>query len=77
MTQVRRSMRGGSGPNIFMGYAIRTEQWRYIEWDGGDEGMQLYNYEQDPQEQNNLAYDPEQSDRIAQMQRLLRNRVSE
>jgi len=40
------------------GYAVRTDRWRYIEWDGGMEGAQLYDMENDPAETTNLAADP-------------------
>ncbi|MBD3631145.1 sulfatase [Cyclobacterium sp.] len=52
-TQVRRN----SGP--YMGRTIRTERWRYIEWDGGEKGTQLYDHDQDPREYNNLAGHPD------------------
>ncbi|WP_439484301.1 sulfatase [Cyclobacterium plantarum] len=52
-TQVRRN----SGP--YMGRAVRTERWRYIEWDGGEKGAQLYDHDHDPREYNNLAGHPE------------------
>ena len=38
LTQVRR----GAPPNAtFMGYSVRTEQWRYTEWDDGARGVEL------------------------------------
>jgi arylsulfatase A-like enzyme len=39
------------------GYAIRTDRWRYIEWDGGEQGTQLYDMERDPGQTANLAKD--------------------
>ena len=30
------------GENIFMGYSVRTEKWRYTEWEGGKRGAELY-----------------------------------
>jgi len=50
-TQVQR----GRG---VQGRSIRTEHWRYIEWDGGKEGIELYDATQDPGEWRNLAHDP-------------------
>jgi arylsulfatase A-like enzyme len=38
-----------------MGYSIRTERYRYTEWDGGAEGTELYDYQADPKEIKNLA----------------------
>jgi iduronate 2-sulfatase len=39
------------------GYAVRTDRWRYIEWEGGQQGMQLYDMDKDPAETTNLAND--------------------
>lgn len=38
-----------------MGYSIRTEQYRYTEWSEGREGAELYDYQSDPNENQNLA----------------------
>lgn len=37
------------------GYALRTERWRYIEWDEGRLGQELYDALSDPGELRNLA----------------------
>jgi uncharacterized sulfatase len=42
----------------FMGRSIRTERYRYTEWDDGKKGVQLYDYQTDPDELKNLADDP-------------------
>ncbi len=39
----------------FFGRTVRTAQWRYTEWDGGQKGTELYNHIDDPGELNNLA----------------------
>ncbi len=39
------------------GYAVRTDRWRYVEWEGGQQGAQLYDMESDPGETTNLAND--------------------
>jgi iduronate 2-sulfatase len=67
-TQVRR----GGANNPFMGYSVRTEKWRYIEWDEGKQGRQLYNEAEDPDELRNLATDPKHANVVAEMQQLLR-----
>ena len=38
-----------------MGYSIRTERYRYTEWNDGKEGDELYDYQADPKELKNLA----------------------
>jgi uncharacterized sulfatase len=67
-TQVRR----GPANATFMGYSVRTEQWRYTEWDGGTRGVELYNEVKDPDELRNLADDPAHRKQLAEMQALLR-----
>jgi len=66
-TQVRR----GAAPNFFMGYSVRTERWRYTEWDGGTQGTELYDETNDPDELRNVADDPDRKNVIADLKRLL------
>ncbi len=40
------------------GRSMRTERFRYIEWDGGTAGVELYDHDNDPREYVNLADDP-------------------
>lgn len=68
LTQVRR----GPAASAYMGYSIRTEKWRYTEWDNGKQGAELYDEAGDPHESNNLAADPKHRRVVADMQRLLR-----
>lgn len=37
------------------GYSIRTDRWRYTEWEEGQQGSQLYDMSADPAETTNLA----------------------
>jgi uncharacterized sulfatase len=68
LTQVRR---GTAADGFFMGYSIRTERWRYSEWDEGKRGTELYDEKSDPGEMRNLARDPKYADTVRQMQTLL------
>ena len=56
----------------FPGHSVRTERWRYTEWDRGAKGEELYDHDQDPQELHNLAHDPKQAAVVAEMKALLR-----
>lgn len=53
VTQILRPGREG-GPPI-MGRSIRTDRWRYTEWNEGRDGRELYDHWNDPQEYRNLA----------------------
>lgn len=67
----RRQERGA-----FMGYSLRTQRWRYTQWDEGREGEELYDHDADPGEQNNLAADPAYSELIQQLSMQLRSAVA-
>jgi uncharacterized sulfatase len=55
----------------FSGYSVRTERYRYTQWDGGRQGEQLYDYQSDPQEYHNLANDPAYSSTLAELRKLV------
>ena len=74
VTQVRR---GGNKQGQFPGYALRTERWRYMEWDGGDRGVELYDHENDPQEHTNLADDPKHSKTVAELRAQMRKVIGD
>lgn len=50
-----------------MGYSLRTEKWRYTQWDGGERGTELYDEENDPKELKNLAQAAEHKETVATM----------
>ncbi|MBN2508300.1 MAG: sulfatase [Verrucomicrobia bacterium] len=54
------------------GHSVRTARWRYIEWDQGRQGVQLYDHHRDPHELNNLAADPQFAPVIAELKPILR-----
>jgi iduronate 2-sulfatase len=70
-TQVQRGGGGKKGKGTFMGRSVRTEKFRYIEWDGGKKGVQLYDHDSDPNEYKNLAADPAYAKVAAEMKELL------
>ncbi|MEW6306819.1 MAG: sulfatase [Verrucomicrobiota bacterium] len=61
-TQVQRG-----GP----GYSVSDGRYRYIEWDGGKGGAQLYDIQNDPQEFKNLVNDAKHADTVARLKKLV------
>jgi uncharacterized sulfatase len=59
-----------------MGRAITTDRWRYIEWDEGRAGRELYDHQTDPQELHNRANDPQHARLIAELRRKLDRQAS-
>jgi iduronate 2-sulfatase len=68
-TQVRR---GSAAAGFFMGYSIRTERWRYTEWEDGKRGTELYDEKSDPGEMHNRASDPKARQTVNEMKKMLR-----
>ncbi len=56
-----------------VGRAVRTDRFRYIEWDEGRGGRQLYDHASDPRELANLADRPMQADRVERLRVRLRD----
>jgi uncharacterized sulfatase len=57
----------------FLGRAVRTDRWRYIEWDHGKRGRELYDRQSDPHEFRNVVDDPANAKVVSQLHRLLKN----
>jgi uncharacterized sulfatase len=55
----------------FLGRSIRTEQYRYTEWDGGKMGAELYDHTADPGEWKNLAADADRAAAIRELKKQL------
>ena len=66
-TQVTR---GGTN-DPFLGYSVRTERWRYTEWDNGKRSAELYDHEKDPRELTNLAREEKYARVVRDMRKLL------
>jgi hypothetical protein len=57
---------------VVLGESVRTERWRYTEWDGGKVAAELYDHDADPGECHNLAGESGHARTVAGMKRLLR-----
>ncbi len=54
-----------------LGHTIRTPRFRYTEWAEGQAGVELYDYQEDPQEYVNLADSPEHVETMTRLKQLL------
>jgi uncharacterized sulfatase len=54
-----------------MGRTVRTERWRYTEWDGGRAGTELYDQQADAHEYQNLAGDSNHAAVVAELKKKL------
>ncbi len=68
-TQVTRG--GNKKGGAFMGRSVRTEKYRYTEWDDGKKGIELYDHSADPKEHKNLAKDAGHLKTVEQLAKLL------
>lgn len=66
-TEVRAITRRGQ----MLGRTVKNNDWRYIEWDEGKKGRELYNQKTDPIEYHNLAEDKAYQEVVKQMSALL------
>lgn len=58
------------------GYSLRSERYRYTEWNEGSLGKQLYDHSNDPKEMKNLANDPAHQATVAELAKQLRSRLA-
>jgi iduronate 2-sulfatase len=61
-------LRPGDGRPV-MGRTVRTDRWRYTEWNEGAAGIELYDQAADPREIVNLASDPRHAATRTDLQR--------
>ncbi len=60
------------GPSAeFWGRSARTARWRYTEWNGGRDGVELYDHDADPGEFTNLATDARHAETITALKKRL------
>ena len=68
------------GTKEIMGYSVRTDRYRYVEWvrfeDGAVAGRELYDELTDADETENIAGLPEHAGRVNRMSELLRSGVN-
>ena len=72
-SQIQRGTDQKDAHPPLMGRSVRTERWRYTEWDDGKAGSELYDHENDPHEYKNLAKDEVHAETVTEMKKLLRN----
>jgi uncharacterized sulfatase len=63
-TQIKRG--------AIFGKSVRTQRWRYTEWDEGKAGVELYDHKNDPREFYNLYDSLKSGSIVATLSRLLR-----
>ena len=54
-----------------LGASVRDERYRYTEWNGGAEGVELYDHRLDPREGRNMADAPGYAKQRKRLKKLL------
>jgi iduronate 2-sulfatase len=80
ITQVLRPGKGtglpaGDNKGMIMGRSVRTERWRYTEWNGGADGAELYDHSVDPKEFKNLIKTDQAKAVIPGLKKMLEGRA--
>jgi len=55
---------------------LRTERWRYTEWDNGEKGTELYDHFNDAMEVENLAENSEFQETVKDLREMLQQAVA-
>ena len=63
LTQLRRGN--------YDGYSLRSDRWRYTQWDDGKKGEQLYDMQADTGETKNLAADPQLAPVVKELREMI------
>ena len=61
----------GKNEEAVPGMAVRTNRWRYVQWDGGAKGEELYDHQHDKGEMHNLVNDPAHAGVVDRLRSLL------
>lgn len=72
---VTQVLRPGKEGKMIMGRSIRTERWRYTEWNGGEAGTELYDHSADAKEFTNLIDSDQAKDIIPKLKKILYQRA--
>lgn len=67
----RSEVRAIVGRGNKLGRMVKNERFRYVEWDNGNMGNELYDQKTDPIEYNNLANNSAYANVVAEMRKLL------
>jgi uncharacterized sulfatase len=65
------AVNGKKGGARKVGRSVRTERFRYTEWNGGETAVELYDHEKDPKEMTNVAKDPAYAQAVTELKATL------
>jgi uncharacterized sulfatase len=67
----RNEVRALTRRGDMLGRVVKNKDWRYVEWDFGKKGRELYDQKNDPMEYNNLAENKDYKEVVENMSVLL------